>query len=75
MICPECQKDYPEHLLRDLAVNDAEGLRYRRMCPICALVIINKAGGLPEGTPFAGPIAARLHAEALRHLKATGQEK
>jgi hypothetical protein len=73
MKCQCCDRDFPDGLINEMAVGDASGLRYAWLCPPCALVMVNEAHGLPPGTPFRGPNAARLHAEALAHLKATGQ--
>lgn len=74
MKCPDCNRDFPPHLLSDMAIKPLGGkLRYEKKCPLCGLKTMNELNGLPEGTPFRGPKAAAMHKEALAHLKITGQ--
>jgi hypothetical protein len=40
-----------------------------RLCPICALKERNALHGLPEDTPFQGPIARQMYEEALSYVK------
>jgi hypothetical protein len=75
MICPSCRRDFPAHLLTEMAIKPAgENLRYELKCPCCALALMNEMHGFPKGTPFTGTNAARMHMEALAHLQASGQE-
>lgn len=73
MICRRCARDFPERLMNELEQGPPP--RSEWMCPLCALLEINKQFGLPEDTPFRGPKARALHADALTHLRATGQLK
>lgn len=70
MICGGCNKDFPVELIHRLVI----GKSSTWLCPICALKKRNEAAGLPPETEFDGEEARRLHREAKKHLKATGQE-
>ena len=73
-MCPSCERDYPPHLVTNLEVGYESGVvEERAMCPLCALLWINRVYGLPLTTPFRGKVARLYHTEALRHLKDTGQ--
>lgn len=61
MICAECKRDFPERLLAPLQINKGG---VNPCCPLCALMIRNLIHGLEPDTPFNGPNAAALHAEA-----------
>ncbi len=71
MKCPDCKRDFPAHLLSEMAISDDAGLRYEMKCPLCALAAINRLHGLPEQTPFRGERAKAMYAEAVSHLKNT----
>ncbi len=69
MKCRICSRDFPTHLIQELASSDENGhIQHRTMCPICALKQINSLSGLPEGTPFRGANANALHKEAIAHI-------
>ncbi len=73
MKCPSCKHDFPAHLVNEMAVADKSGLRYKLLCPLCALKERNILIGLPPDTSFDGPAAAEMHRQALNHLKVTKQ--
>ena len=68
MKCPECNLDFPEHLISGLVVGKYGDFTIRKMCPICALKIMNEQSGLPPGTPFRGPNAKKIWEEAKKYL-------
>ena len=69
MQCPQCEKDFPEHLLHPLLVN---GAHTEPMCPICAMGIINKTHGINR-KKFAGTTAQAMLLEAKQHVRRTKQ--
>jgi hypothetical protein len=68
--CPHCLRSFPENLLSEMCINGD----YCFVCALCALKIRNAVAGLPPDTPFSGPIAAKMHKDALAHLRKTGQK-
>lgn len=72
--CPDCGKRFPAHLLTNMAIAGQNDLHYVCKCPLCALRIRNHLAGLPDATGFrAGSGAARMHRDAVEHLKRTSQ--
>ena len=68
MKCLECDLDFPDHLIAELAEGRNSKLYRRKMCPICANRILNNQFGLPLGTPFYGPKAQAMLEEAEQFL-------
>lgn len=67
MQCPDCKRDFPARLLSPMA--SGPPLRYDLKCPLCALRIVNEQHKLPPGTPFRGPAAKQMYADAMTHLR------
>lgn len=74
MICNDCGRDYPEHLITSMALV-VSGLRGEDLCPLCALKERNRARGFPEGKPFWGDTAQRLWEEADEHVRSTSSAR
>lgn len=64
MLCPECERDFPQELLHDLVT----GKGRRKMCPLCGLRERNRMAGLPPDAPFQGGRAKEMYDAALAHL-------
>lgn len=73
MICQNCQRDFPEHLIQPLeyGILGRGPIATKTVCPLCAYKIINRVHGLPRGRkpPRSAPIARQLYMEALAHVK------
>ena len=69
MKCVECNHDFPDHLISELTVSENGKVHRGKMCPICALKILNELSRLPPGTPFQGPNAQKMLEEARQFLK------
>ena len=69
--CTECNREYPDHLVQELAIGGGGKLRYIPLCPICAYgKYMNPHRGLPPDTPpTSGTIARRLWLEAKRYME------
>jgi hypothetical protein len=79
MICQECHREFPEHLVNDLETGRIGGRReFKKMCPLCAYSkYMNPALELPPATPPSkrmAPRAYKLWTEAVEHVRKTGQE-
>lgn len=58
MACPRCWRDFPEHCIQPLRIND----QILECCPLCALKLLGR-------TEFVHPEARVLHQLALKHLE------
>ena len=74
MNCPECDYDFPSHLISELTESKKGKLTYREMCPFCAQRIINEYHGWPAKTPFREPRAQKMLEEA-QQLGKKGEER
>jgi hypothetical protein len=62
--CRICERPFPPHLIQAMVTNKGT----LESCPLCALKARNAVHGLPDDTPFHGPIAARMHKEASEFI-------
>lgn len=69
--CGECERLFPAHIIHPIQTN-IPGYARGCVCAICALRLRNEAHGIPADTPFDGPNARRLHAEATEYLRQQG---
>ena len=69
-LCAECHREFPSHMIQELAWLGKDGMLSAAMCPICAYDRINKLHGLPEGEPppETAPAARALYFEARQYL-------
>lgn len=63
LICKKCEREYPFGLIQELVNNEGRV----KICPICALELINKIHGFPPDTPFRGEMARDLYDEAVEY--------
>lgn len=68
--CSKCEREYPFKLINDLVTNEGR----MKLCPICALELINIIQGLTPGTPFRGKMASDLYDEAVEYNTLRGVE-
>jgi len=60
---------FPDHLVNKMAIKPlGKMLRYRPVCPICGLAIMNRMGK-ENRVNFDGPIAQKLLLEARAYVK------
>jgi hypothetical protein len=67
--CPQCEQDFPDHLIAEFTAITSAGTIKLEVCPICALKLRNKKHGLPSETPFTGGEARRRYKIAQAYLK------
>lgn len=64
--CGNCKRHFPDHLVNPLRTNAGP---IRNVCPICALVELNRMHGLPLDTPFQGEQAQDFYEEAMEFIR------
>lgn len=61
MICPKCEE--PRLSVEKCNING----KYYNVCPVCALLMINKAHKLSADTPFRGEIAQQMYDDEIEY--------
>ena len=70
--CSRCKRSFPLHLVNEMATGNRNSLRYRAVCPLCALKIMQEHHGDRCENFAPGSQAQAMLEEAREHVKKGG---